>query len=200
MMHREGPALETLLRHLSECPPEFIETIAGDTGGPQLVAILLDHFRSFGNQSPIASANSWLRELATASQTTLEQVRYLRVLSVSIWLLHAEWFLQRPQLADAAWQFLKCDALQMLSTLVTAQQLVADADRREELVRLTLSALGLRPAGETEQVATDRLMTLDSLERQRVLRSTLAAEKRAREVREAMQRKRALESASRYGE
>ncbi len=46
----------------------------------------------------------------------------------------------------------------------------------------------------------DRLNTLDSVERKRILEATLAAEKRAREVREAMARAKAQESASRYGE
>jgi hypothetical protein len=44
------------------------------------------------------------------------------------------------------------------------------------------------------------MTTLDSVERQRILRKTLAAEKRAREIREAMARAKAQESASRYGE
>ena len=46
----------------------------------------------------------------------------------------------------------------------------------------------------------DRKGTLDSVERQRVLQETAEAERRAREVREALARKQALESASRYGE
>jgi hypothetical protein len=68
------------------------------------------------------------------------------------------------------------------------------------LARMCLAALGLRPMGETLEQAQDRMSTLDSTERQRLLRATAEAERRAREVREAMARKQALESASRFGE
>jgi hypothetical protein len=50
-----------------------------------------------------------------------------------------------------------------------AKRLVAGTDRREELARLCLRALGLRPAGETAAQAEDRLATLNSVERRRVL-------------------------------
>jgi hypothetical protein len=43
-------------------------------------------------------------------------------------------------------------------------------------------------------------MSLNSIERERILKETAAAEKRAREVREAMARIKAQESVSRYTE
>jgi hypothetical protein len=73
-------------------------------------------------------------------------------------------------------------------------------DRREELVRVLLDSIDVRPAGETIEQSVDRKATLDSVERSKVMQATIAAEKRAREIREAMARKAALESASRYGE
>jgi len=73
-------------------------------------------------------------------------------------------------------------------------------DRREELVRVLLASIDVRPAGETIEQSFDRKATLDSVERSKVMQATIAAEKRAREIREAMARKAALESASRYGE
>ena len=75
---------------------------------------------------------------------------------------------------------------------------MTDGDRREELVRLCLSELGIRPAGETVDEATDRLNTLDSVERVNVVRKTRKAEARARKIREEMARKRAEEAAARY--
>jgi hypothetical protein len=87
-----------------------------------------------------------------------------------------------------------------LVELVRPEKFISDPDRREELVRSCLAQCGLRPQGETQSQAADRLTTLDSAERDRVLRATAAAERRAREIREAMARKQAQESASRYGE
>lgn len=63
-------------------------------------------------------------------------------------------------------------------------------------MRLCLQALDLRPWGETEIQALDRLNTVDSLERKRVMRESLAAHKRAEEIRQAMARKEAEEAAS----
>jgi hypothetical protein len=48
--------------------------------------------------------------------------------------------------------------------------------------------------------ASDRLASLNSIERKRILQETADAEKRAREIREAMAAAKAQEAASRYGE
>ncbi len=85
--------------------------------------------------------------------------------------------------------------LDELAELVKAPQLIADSDRREELSRLCLKALDLRPAGETAAQAQDRLTTLNTAERQRVVAAARAAEERARQIREAMAKKAAEEAA-----
>ena len=79
-----------------------------------------------------------------------------------------------------------------------APQLVSDPDRREELARLCLRALGLLPAGETAAQAQDRLTTLSTAERQRVIREAREAERRAQKIREAMVKKAAEEAAAKY--
>lgn len=88
---------------------------------------------------------------------------------------------------------------QELAPYCTARSLIEDGDRREELVRLTLARLGLRPAGETVAQAQDRLSTISSAERARVIAASRAAEQRARDVREALARKAAEESADKWG-
>ena len=54
------------------------------------------------------------------------------------------------------------------------------------------------PEGESEAVAADRWKALDSVERLALARATAAAEKRAREIRDAAARA-AAEAASSYG-
>ena len=54
-------------------------------------------------------------------------------------------------------------------------------DRREELVRVLLASIDVRPAGETIEQSFDRKATLDSVERSKVMQ--------ARKIREAMARK-----------
>jgi hypothetical protein len=200
-MDNEGPLLETLLRRLSECPIEFIETCTTPTGPLQLIAILSDHYREFGDANPMgkdAARFTWLEPNVKKSKKVT--MRHWGVLSVATWLLHDDWFLVHPELSKASWQWLNSQSLERLSAIVSPEQCINDPDRREELVRICLESMKLRPKGETIEQAIDRKQTLDSVEREGILRATAAAERRAREVREAMAKKKALESASRYGE
>src|SRR5262249_55762625 len=122
----------------------------------------------------------------------------LQTVLVAAWLLDDCWFREHAEFASRAYSFLTEDVPE-LSALVPAARLVSDADRRGELARLCLKALGLRPAGETAEQAQDRLTTLSSVERQRVIRAARAAEERAQAIREAMRLKAAQEAAARYG-
>jgi hypothetical protein len=83
-----------------------------------------------------------------------------------------------------------------LSRIVSFELFFEDQERREELIRISLKHLNLIPEGETEVNAKDRLNTLDSVERMRIIRKTKNAQKRAQELRAAMARKAAAEAAS----
>jgi hypothetical protein len=61
-----------------------------------------------------------------------------------------------------------------------------------------LSHLGLRPQGETLAQAQDRLTVLSTTERKKVLAAAVAAEERARKIREALAKKAAEESADKW--
>jgi hypothetical protein len=192
-MREEGPELTGLLRRLSECPPDFWEEMTDDDTGPQVVAIVSDHLRAVSPDFPPEL-------MPTMSGLRRSPANRRAVAAVTAWLLHDAWFLQRPDLVESMQRLFLGDVLERLSRLVTVRHLVQDPDRREELVRICLRELGLRPAGESELQATDRLHSLDSAERNRVLRETAQAERRAREVRQAMARAAAQDAASRYGE
>lgn len=194
-MHAEGPQLETLLHRLAECPSEFLQVATGKKDeGVDVVAIVCDQMRRMSPDRPPELETDAIKELRRGEPPRLTLV------SVVCWLFADDWFLARPGLAAAMWKLLRGEELARLSALIKPGKFVSDPDRREELVRVCLSGLGLRPRGETAAQAADRLTTLDSSERQRVLRATAAAERRAREIREAMARAKAQESASRYGE
>jgi hypothetical protein len=124
--------------------------------------------------------------------------RHLRAVLIAGWLLYDPWFRSRNRFASQAYDFL-ASGMKDVAAIVPPQAFVGDADRREELARLCLNALGLRPAGETASQAEDRLATLDSVERGRVVREARAAEERARQIREEMARKAAEEAAAVYG-
>lgn len=89
--------------------------------------------------------------------------------------------------------------LPAVAALVRAARLDADEERREELVRRCLRALGRRPAGESDEEAAERLRQVDSVERQHLVR--LAADRRERQRREEELRRKAAEeeAASKMG-
>jgi hypothetical protein len=174
-----------LLHRLAECPPDFLLP----PGEIDVLALACDHFRALKVAIPEKQERRALAVLPNELR---------RLLPIVLWLLRDTWFVARPQLADATWKLLQSDALIKLAQLVRPEAVINDPDRREELVRLCLKGLGLTPEGESAAQAADRLTTLDSVERERVIRQTRQAEARAREVREAMVRKRAEEAAARY--
>lgn len=192
-MSREGPPLEILMRRLVDCPPDFLaEPWLGGKGRIHVEAVVADLLRDWG-MNPIPDA--WLKPAAQSSKP--EEKSRLRLLLLAAWLLHEPWFQAHASIAEAAADWLPA-GLNELSKLVPAEKFMSDPERREELARQVLAGLGLRPAGESEAQAQDRLATLNSLERQSLLRAARAAEERSRALREALAKKAAQEAADKW--
>ncbi len=189
-MNREGPQIETLLRRLAETPADFLlEPQVGQAGMLPVAALVSDLLRDLGGL-PLTP------EQASTFQATdtRQHANRLKIIQVACWLLHDAWvreqavFEKPRELPELALLFLTLSASE-LAAVTPAARFVSDPDRREELARLCLKDLGLRPAGETATQAQDRLNTLSSVERQRVIRAARVAEERARAIREEMARK-----------
>jgi hypothetical protein len=175
-MSQEGPALDALTRRLAECPAAFLAE------GTHASAVVFDLMIDLGGpMAKVAPPPAEARALVL----------------VAAWLLHDPWFLGARRYAAPALAWLQ-GGLDPLARLVPAEQFVHDAERREELARACLAALGLRPRGESEAQAADRLRTIDTVARERVVREMRTKEQRARELREAMRRKEAEEAAARW--
>lgn len=196
-MKHEGPRLEALLRRLSECPEEFLAEPRpeGATDGVVVPAIVYDLLRDLGG-GPLTK-ESLSRFVPSAKLSASERSRFGLIL-LACWLLHDRWFRERREFATGAHLFLS-GGLNELAALATADQCLRDPERREEFVRLCLKGLGLRPAGETPPQAADRLSTLDSVERVKFVKAAREAEKRAAEIRAALEKKRQEEAAAAYG-
>jgi|SRR5579859_1720403 len=182
-MKREGPALETLTRRMAECPPEFLALPrVGETGAIHVDAVVSDLLRTLGGAglSPEAARRFQSRNRKA------DRAR-LSVALLACWLLDDDWFRGQLDLAEPVLKLLR-DGLVELAATTAAARFVSDPDRREELARVCLSELGLRPAGETIAQAQDRLATLNAAERQRVVKAARQAEERAQKIRVAMQR------------
>jgi hypothetical protein len=191
-MTNEGPVLETLTRRLAETPEDFLgEPVIGSAGRVHTAAVVGDLLRSLGGAPGGAELARYRGVDADADRNRLG------VTLVLCWLLADEWFASATPSSATLLELLGDEAAE-LAAQAAAGKFVTDPDRREELARLALARLGYRPAGETQAQAQDRLTTLNSAERARVLRATRAAEERNRAIREALMRKAAEESADKW--
>ncbi len=185
--------IEALTRRLAECPAEFLaEPRFGATGVVHVHAVVSDVLVSLGGAT-LTKDEAALFQRAEAKK---HRNHYALVL-IACWLLHDDWFREQGNCAEAARAFL-LSGLDDLAAHVKAPQCITDPDRREELARLCLRALSLRPAGESDAQAQDRLATLNTTERQRILAATRAAEERAAAIREAMAKKAAEDAADKW--
>lgn len=185
------PRLEALLRRLSDCPAEFLLALpAQEAVQVSPSAVVEDVLRALGGGALSSDEAAPLAPSGKAGH------RRCRLAMVGAWLLGDEAFVGRAGLAPKAKEFLLGLARGPLSEIHEPVVFVNDADRREELARLALRALGLTAAGETSSQAEDRLAALDSVETRRTAQEAKAAQARAREVLEAMKKKAAEEAAA----
>jgi len=190
-MDREGPPLESLTRRLAETPEDFLaEPKCGKAGRiivPAVVGDLLDLLGSDGGRENLGRF---------AGKDAADQ-RRLSVTLLFCWLLADASFRGTNPSSEIVLTLLDATAAELAGQAAPAK-LLRDPDRREEMVRLALARLGYRPAGETAAQAQDRLSSISSSERARVVQAARAAEERARAVREALARKAAEESADKW--
>lgn len=186
-----GPPLERVMRRLAETPEDFLaEPRIGETGQVVTAALVADLFHALGHQ--IAAAD--LKDFAATS--SMDRNR-LMLVAIAVWLLADDWVATAAS-DRAALAGLLGERVTDLAGAGKADAFVNDAERREELARTVLAALGLVPAGETEAQANDRLSAVSAAERRRLVRASRDAEERARAIREALIRKAAEESADKY--
>ena len=193
-MNTEGPELERLTRRLAETPADFLAAPrVGPEGVVHVAAVVNDLLHELGG-IPMTKAQIGLFQPGSA---TAANRNFLSVVLVACWLLRDEWFKAQAGMAAAALWVLS-ERLKPLADIVPAAQFVGDPDRREELARYVLAQMDMHPAGESAAQAQDRLTTLSSVERQRVMRAARAAEERSRAIREAMAKKAAEEAADKW--
>lgn len=193
-----GPDLFYLLQRLQSCPNEFL-----------LSPILLSQPKNYKGEIHTASVvNDLLLDLGLSEDPKIifntlqlkhsaENANYLQLVLITSYLIGDNWFLQSKKYGLKVKE-LFLNKLKPLALLVEAKQFVLDSERREELVRFCLKELNLKPNGESETHANDRLTTINSIERQKLIEESKAAQKRAQELREAIARQEAEEAASKW--
>ena len=191
-MKMTGPPLQSVLQRITECPADFLdEPRIGNRGRLEVAALVADRLRRAGYRVSAAELTSF------DSRNDKADRKHLQLVALSLWLLDAEW-VHRARLTGPTLLSLLEKDIAGLAKSSQVDKCLHDTERREEFSRFVLARLGYRPEGESEAQASDRLSALSSIERQRLLKESQAAERRAREIREALARKAAEESADKW--
>ena len=165
--------VEKLCGRLAEAPPIFQSAVdPAEPGSIRIAAVVADLFRDRASR-PLTP-----KELARFGYVPQSR-RHLELVLVASWLLHDEAFqgCSAETLLELVTQH-----LWKLSELVIPRAFIEDAERREELVRVCVKAVGGKIDGEDPAISEDRLATLDSVRRDELLRDarTRDAEREAR--------------------
>jgi hypothetical protein len=191
-MKTEGPSLETLTHRITETPEDFLaEPKIGHSGQVPVQAVVSDLLAQLGVGADASKLSVF------AGNNAKNDRNRLAVTLLLCWLLADEWFVNFKPDGARILSLLEETASQ-LAAQVASKSYLNDADRREELVRTVLARLDCRPAGETAAQAQDRLTSLSSVERERVLKASREAEERSRAIRAALAKKAADESADKW--
>ena len=187
----DGPLLEHLTARMADTPPEFLmEPRVQAEGAIPVEAVVSDLLIDLGGRMLPADAIPHLQ-----GSDEKDRLR-LRFVLLGAWLLRDPAFTSARRHAPAAFAALRAVS-QDLAGRFDPALIVTDPDRREEFVRLLLRGLDLRPAGEDDARALDRLQAISSAERERVVKETREKLEKARKIAEELKKKEAEEAAAR---
>lgn len=197
-MKNPGPPLQELIDHLILIPGEFTgksDKSADTAARISIPAIVNDLLLDLGGV-PLSDEET-PADFLSKKENKAETDNYLKLISILCYIYEYRFFIENKSGSEKIKSFLLSQRLIDLSRAVkSSDEFITDPERREEICRAVLDAAGYYPEGENEKNARDRLSTLDSVERKIILTRTAEAQKKARELREAMMRKEAEEAAS----
>ena len=171
-MKEEGPELVLLMARQRATPPEYLLKARVEVDTAALYCDLIEE--AGGAAEPQSVRDDLL--VATTANPNLGQL-----VQLAAWLLRDAWFRgEGKRLAEAPCKL--CTRLVRFARLVRCADVMSDEERREEFVRLVLDALQLRPQGETDVKAHDRLDALDSVARATIAEDSKKAYERAKAV------------------
>lgn len=124
-----------------------------------------------------------------------KELNHYKLILIAARLLSHDVFVQAEVTKSEVMHLLE-NTIKKPAMLVDAEDFILDEERREELIRHCLNAFDILPESENKARAYDRLKAIDSVERDKVMHEAQKAHQRAKELREAMARKRAQEAAS----
>jgi hypothetical protein len=194
----EGPALADVVHRLADTPPDVLDhpvvvaaalvgdtadLLAGTAAGPAAVGVLRGPQRA-------------------AVEALCTHAPYAALAGTVCWLLRDEHLRAAPAFRAAATPGALVrvveQAVPALALLRTPDDWLHAPTAREELARAVLRELGLRPAGESPEVAQDRWAAVSTAEQRRIAREMAQEARRAEQLARELAEKRAKEAAAQY--
>ncbi len=190
----EGPALADVVHRLADTPPDVLDhpvvaaaALVGDTAdllvGGGAVGVLHGPQRA-------------------AVEALCTHAPYAALAGTVCWLLRDEHLLAAPasRAAVTPGALLRVveQTVPALALLRTPDEWLHAPTAREELARAVLRELGLRPAGESPEVAQDRWAAVSTAEQRRIAREMAQEARRAEQLARELAEKRAKEAAAQY--
>lgn len=183
------PALLTWTASLPMAMRRPLDPVASSAWHAVIPAVVADVHETVVGSPPDARLLDSLR--LTGDARTDERLAWIMAACHVCW--HPA-LRQRDASRDPTFARLMIQELPAVASLVPVERLDQDEDRREELVRRCLRALGRRFDGETATVADERLAQVDSIERQYLMR--VARERQEELWRAELLRRKAEEEAA----
>ena len=183
-----------LVTHLRKCPDIFLKPSSSlENEGLNSVALISDTYRLV--------CNDFLKkEFKIPSNFDLAYIEdnHWRAIHISIWLLSHPNFKNSALIEDKLYDFW-FEELSEASLYVKFKEWISDEERAEEMVRLLLHCCEIIPEGENQDEAADKLSSLSSADRQKVLKQSYEAHERIMRIKKEMAEKKAREAANTYG-
>jgi hypothetical protein len=183
-----------LVTYLRKCPDTFL--LSSDfflEDGVNSVALVCDTCK--------VVSNDFLRnDFKIPSEFNLKFINdnHWRAIHISTWLLSNKDFVNNPAIEEQLYSFWFVE-LQLASAYVKFNEWINDDERAEEMVRLLLNCCEITPHGENEEEAADKLSSLSSVDRHKVLKQSYEAHERIMNIKREMAEKKAREAANTYG-
>lgn len=183
-----------LVTYLRKCPDSFLKpSVFFSKEGIESIALVCDTYRIVGN-------TFLKRDFNIPADASLKAItdNHWRAIHISAWLLCHSDFRNAPVIEDKLY-FFWFEELRNASAYVKFNDWIADDERAEEMVRLLLNCCEIIPNGENYDEAADKLSSINSADRHKVLKESYEAHERIMNIKREMAEKKAREAANTYG-
>lgn len=183
-----------LVTYLRKCPDIFLKSSFFITEkGINSSALICDTYR-------VVSNDFLNNDFKLPNDVVLKGIddNHWKAIHISIWLLNNNCFINNPNIVEKLSVFW-FEELKNTAKYVNFKKWINDEERSEEMVRLLLKCCEVLPNNESLEEAADKLSSLNSVDRHKVLENSYNAHERVMKIKKEMAEKKAREAANAYG-